>query len=83
VSVIALVSGLEWLSVCVCVCVCDRESEEGVVQFVALPFTQSSACISLHSLKFCLFLQEFLPSVFIQTPTVCVLPLPRQCNVVE
>jgi len=48
VSVIALVSGLDWLCVCVCVCVCvcDRESEEGVVvQFVALPFTQSSACM--------------------------------------
>jgi hypothetical protein len=33
------------------VCVCDRESEEGiVVQFVVLPFTQSSACMyfSLH-----------------------------------
>jgi hypothetical protein len=32
--------------VCVCVCVCDRESEDGVVvQFVALLFTQSIACM--------------------------------------
>jgi hypothetical protein len=47
VSVIALVR-----AVCVCVCVCacvrarDKESEEGVVvQFIALPFTHSSACM--------------------------------------
>jgi len=60
VSVIFLVSGLEWLCCvcCVCVCVCDRESKEGVAfQFVALPLTQSIACV-----YFCP-LPEILPLV--------------------
>ena len=52
------------MTVCVCVCVCvtererERESKKGVAfQFVALPFTQSVACV-----YFCP-LPEILPLV--------------------